>query len=394
MASKNPTVYLGYIDELIRECSSSSIEFTSNKIGGKPVWATDIKNSTPSCKICGLKLILVAQLYAPLENSPYHRCLFVFACINSSCWNQNKSWVCIRCQVIDPTYIVHNPVVEMKTIVNKNVSSEWCGDAEDWGSESEGDDENGNVETGITNLSLSEECSQDNNASSIVVGATGSVTTPVASAEIEGGEEDVVEMESPVSSQVNVMSLLHSSVSVPQVSSQQAFQFVPYYLNFDPEVLDTSSSPDSHVASLLHAYSKCHPVDNAISSGGCDGGEGYEKSVPGHGDKMFHRFVSRVRQNPGHVIRYCRDNSEILWMSRSEPVSELRCRNCHAPLQFECQLLSTLIPCILLQLSPNGSGEEGHLEFGCVYVFTCSENCWSDGDVWREETVIVQAEVY
>lgn len=37
MASKTPIVYLGFIDEQIRESGSSSVDFTANKIGGKPV---------------------------------------------------------------------------------------------------------------------------------------------------------------------------------------------------------------------------------------------------------------------------------------------------------------------------------------------------------------------
>ncbi|KAI5712151.1 hypothetical protein M8J75_006242 [Diaphorina citri] len=369
MASKTPIVYLGFIDEQIRESGSSSVDFTANKIGGKPVWTTDINNSTPSCKICGIKLVLVVQLYAPLENSPYHRSLFVFACINSNCWNQNKSWVCIRCQVIDPTYTVNNPTQQSKVAVNQNLS-QWCGDADDWGSDSEADDENGNIETGMDNLTVSGEDSNLGNGASSM-GATGFVTTPVATAEIEGGEGDVVEIESPIGTQVNVMSLLHASMPVPQVSSQ-CFQFVPHYLNFEPETLDCESSPDSHVASLLHAYAKSNPVDNALSSAGAGGGgEGYEKSAPGHGDKMFHRFVSRIRHNPGHVVRYCRDDCEVLWMSRAEVTKDLKCSHCASPLTFECQLLSTLIPSLLLQLSPQGSGEEGHLEFGCGSPGVC-----------------------
>lgn len=81
--------------------------------------------------------------------------------------------------------------------------------------------------------------------------------------------------------------------------SSQSFQFVPFYLNFEPES-PVSESPDKHVSSLLEAYTQSNPTDNAMSSAG---GEGYEKSAPEHGDKCFHRFISRIRQNPGHVIR-------------------------------------------------------------------------------------------
>ena len=34
--------------------------------------------------------------------------------------------------------------------------------------------------------------------------------------------------------------------------------------------------------------------------------------------------------------------------------------------------------------------EKTCLDFGCLYVFTCSESCWDDGEGVREEYVIIQ----
>lgn len=42
---------------------------------------------------------------------------------------------------------MNNPTQQSKVAVNQNLS-QWCGDADDWGSDSEADDENGNIETG------------------------------------------------------------------------------------------------------------------------------------------------------------------------------------------------------------------------------------------------------
>lgn len=69
--------------------------------------------------------------------------------------------------------------------------------------------------SGITSLSLAS--NGDHNGACSILGATGIVTNPVASAEIEEGEGDVVEIDSPLSTQVNVMSLIHNSMPVPQV---------------------------------------------------------------------------------------------------------------------------------------------------------------------------------
>ena len=34
-----------------------------------------------------------------MENSSYHRSLYIFACIQPACWNQVQSWKCFRGQV-------------------------------------------------------------------------------------------------------------------------------------------------------------------------------------------------------------------------------------------------------------------------------------------------------
>lgn len=31
--------------------------------------------------------------------------------------------------------------------------------------------------------------------------------------------------------------------------------------------------------------------------------EHYEKTLPAHGDKLFHQFVSRISANPGQILR-------------------------------------------------------------------------------------------
>lgn len=34
-----------------------------------------------------------------------------------------------------------------------------------------------------------------------------------------------------------------------------------------------------------------------------DKSEGYEKSLPAHGDKLFESFASTIRKNPGQILR-------------------------------------------------------------------------------------------
>ena len=41
-----------------------------------------------TCMLCGRPLSLVVQLYSPLQYSPYHRFILLFACTKPQCWNK------------------------------------------------------------------------------------------------------------------------------------------------------------------------------------------------------------------------------------------------------------------------------------------------------------------
>lgn len=62
-----------------------------------------------------------------------------------------SSWVALRRQETDPTFTLPSPAEETKISQAEDSCSGWCENAEDWGSESEADDENGNIGAGIVN---------------------------------------------------------------------------------------------------------------------------------------------------------------------------------------------------------------------------------------------------
>lgn len=123
--------------------------------------------------MCQLPLPLVVQIYAPLENSSYHRTLYVFACINPNCWNHNEryictkphalilklqhhfflySWVCLRIQTLE----------QVEDISSQSIASpkttDWCADADDWGDGNANlAEENGNIISNLERISDEEE---------------------------------------------------------------------------------------------------------------------------------------------------------------------------------------------------------------------------------------------
>lgn len=96
------------------DCPSLHLSPFENKVGGYPVsrqrfntllpFKSLIKNvqdfyqeclltSAPSCRCCHSPLVLLVQVYCPLEASPYHRLLHIFCCTQSDCWNNSKRQV-------------------------------------------------------------------------------------------------------------------------------------------------------------------------------------------------------------------------------------------------------------------------------------------------------------
>ncbi|GLV31748.1 toys are us [Carabus blaptoides fortunei] len=144
MAQNNLKVLLGYEDEPVLDKHNGMVNFTTNKIGGKPNWPTANEIEEPACPLCEFPRPLVIQIYAPLENSSFHRTLYLFACINPNCWNQNDSWICLRSQVVEQNTDVEN----VATVASSNTCAvtDWCQDADDW------DDNNANINEENGNL--------------------------------------------------------------------------------------------------------------------------------------------------------------------------------------------------------------------------------------------------
>lgn len=430
MARKNARILLGFEDECVTDKHKSLLNFSTNKIGGKPDWPVD-GVATPVCKLCGLTLPLVLQIYAPLENNPYHRTLFVFGCVNPNCWNQNESWVCIRSQILEVKGDHDGPETE-----NSLTTTDWCCDADDWGDDNNvnNNEENGNVirasETCSGRLSDDEdetesyeddvrvqlgqlnvnECNANwdggggghGGAAVQEGGAVGRLHSPSASAEIEGEESEVVSIDTPTAPQHDLIALLQEVAQLPSEISglcrSGSLQFSSAFISVgeeDVNVVATTTHVSEHVRDLLQEYqqkssedgSPLHSPQHEKSHGEQIVVEKYEKSVPTHGDKFFHYFISRIQENPGQILRYCRDVGVPLFLYPEQNLPS-RCQHCHGEMVFEMQVLPTLISKLQLLGAPGGT----HLEFGTVMIFCCKQSCWFPGEKVREEAVVVQAE--
>lgn len=440
MAKSKSVVYLGYEDEEVTEKHRNLMNSTVNKIGGCPDWpVADIK--VPNCPICSSVRPLLVQIYAPLDNSQFHRTLYIFACLHPSCSNNSKGWICLRTQNLDTSNcdLESASVISSKNKKSQSQKMAWCSGADDWGDDTEDlnqNEENGNV-IKMDNFRLSDDedesnsmendlicaldtldvddknanCgSQEDGSNGVLgggagIGAFGTVNIQSVCAEIEGGESDVVLVETPqLIPDRNLVALLkESNTDLCKITDPTLRSF---FLAVDEE--RSVSSPTNyfgltdHVRDLYQEYKKLEDSLGSVSpmtpptgsglvgngGGGIDGeGEMYEKGIPVHGDIMFHNFLSSIQANPGQLIRYSRDGHPLLIAPLTEPIP--KCPNCGGETICELQILSTLIPKLRMQQNDDAAP----IEYGNVLIFTCRNSCWDTPDKMRYESIIVQKEI-
>ncbi|XP_059620940.1 programmed cell death protein 2-like [Phlebotomus argentipes] len=409
MAVNWPVVYLGYPDEYVSEKHASSVDFTTNKIGGTPNWPIS-GITVPNCPLCGLARPLVLQIYAPLEGSQFHRTLYVFSCLNS-CSSQSSSWLCVRSQTLEKTF--EKDTTRFRGAESHTVNVNWCAGANDWDVPEDtklADAENCNEENGNT-ISKSDKMSdEDDESNSTEVdllniienvhidernansgaqegGAAAVNNSPKASAEIEMDETELIIIDSPVVPQRDLIALFRQNSVLS--SEQVNLTLRSFFINVAEESQSAVEHSD-HIRDLIQEYQK-KDEDLKKSPEGAGGGEilgdgeHYEKGVPAHGDVMFHAFITRIQENPGQILRYSRNTVPLLISYLKESIP--KCTYCGSDLICELQLLPTIIPHLQLE-----NCDQAPIEFGNVLIYTCSKSCWDTPDKMRIENVIVQEE--
>lgn len=341
-------------------------------------------------------MLLAVQIYAPLDDSPNHRTLYVFCCLDGKCHYQTGGWVCYRDEAKDTS-----PTSNAKpaaTVASNNPTS-WVDDADDWD-----DDDAGNSPNEVT-------CEPEIPIGSLMITSnqsTGEIplqgtaessepTSTMPSAEVEGMEESVTLDDAPPVPTTNIRALLGpSSVSLPELFTAA---FSSFYLSVveEPPASAQSSKLDSRVRELMDEYQKREKCDwkkiesSAAKSSSSE--ETYEKCHPSHGDQLVHKFITRVQQSgPEQLIRYQRSASPLLLRPINDRLPS--CRYCSANLVFEMQLMPHLSRRLTLTDFPDNPNP---VEIGTVIIFTCSQSCWETDSglaAPRQENLIVQAELF
>lgn len=109
--------------------------FLTNKVGGEPDWPPVVSGPSPRCGGCGAPSVHVVQVYCPLDTSPYHRNLHLFACPAAECSGRPESWTVLRSQCLEAAAQTRGrPLPAQDAPLS---ATDWCDTADDWGTEKE-----------------------------------------------------------------------------------------------------------------------------------------------------------------------------------------------------------------------------------------------------------------
>ncbi|KAJ8765903.1 hypothetical protein K2173_020419 [Erythroxylum novogranatense] len=340
----------------------------TSKVGGIPDWPFPLETLPERlllCDACGIKLCLVAQVYAPVSDGSLKiddRLLLVFGCTKPNCGSSSISYRALRIQRSSEERESPAGSQDESPLTAYCVSgskSNWPEDPDDESDDNMDLDALANALSEAGSLASQSKKSFKNLKSQIVI-----KPSPV--------HARVVDMETPV---------------------------LPCFYVYTQE---EASSRD--VPSLCSNYSAL-----SIKIKGSDGGnhekeeaweeEAYEYDKALTADRTYLKFKKKLDGNPEQCFRYLYGGKPLL--ATAEVGEAGSCKLCDSPRHYEMQLMSPLI--YFLQEAADDSQKHSleNWNWMTLIVHTCSMNCSNkldgeessaDGWVVAEEGVIVQFE--
>nr|XP_020840668.1 programmed cell death protein 2-like isoform X3 [Phascolarctos cinereus] len=318
MAAAATTVLLGLRDAEMRGNFEDFQDgaWAINKMGGVPDSLPTVPAPRPGCARCGAAMAHVVQVYCPLEGSPYHRLLHVFACVHSDCVGQRGSWKVFRSQFLQMQEEYAQGTELKRKEENNFAVKDWCEGAEDWG-----DDSESNRAPWITSDLLDSDIGDNVNVDEDreCMSQLQELTLDEALSDSHSFGHTIPAREGHV--------LPSSSVPV----------FQPYYINVVDEEDYTNFVDTNHAQKLLQEYRQR---------------EGIELDL---------LIAQRYSWNGQPLFITC---------PSSDATGIPSCSNCGSCRVFEFQLMPALVSMLkntLLDIS---------VEFGTVLIYTCQKSCW------------------
>ncbi|XP_042523886.1 programmed cell death protein 2-like [Dipodomys spectabilis] len=353
-AVRKPPVLLGLRDAAVRDGLTGPSAWTASKLGGVADALPAVAAPRPACARCGRPLALVVQLYCPLEGSPFHRLLHVFACAQPTC--ADGGWKVLRSQCLQ---VREKEAAEAQKQESGLAAESWCEGADDWGGDGE--------------------------------------ETPAPQLPLDFGKDSYCAKDADCTVQLQGLCLKDTGVDAACPASQHRGmavptgvpQFQPFYICVvDEEDFRDLVSLD-HAYNLLRDYEQREGIhmDQLLSQSFSDAGdEKYEKTKIKSGDQMFYKFMKRIAACQDQILRYSWSGEPLFLSCPTSGITEVpACGHCGGPRTFECQLMPALVTML------NSAHLGLCVEFGTVLVYTCEKSCWPQNhQTPMEEFCIIQ----
>ncbi|KAK8934795.1 hypothetical protein KSP39_PZI015150 [Platanthera zijinensis] len=367
-------VILGMPGQWAQNFLESSDHYTT-KIGGLPDWPISemfIKSDLLKCVLCGERLCLIAQIYAPISTEKSNideRVIYLFGCMIPKCGSHAKCWRALRVQQCNsgPLYDNHH---DSKPSTNCN------GEGKLFVSP------NG-VSFEENSVCGSEEVTQE---------AYDDLDFDELARELSEVSFQVVQSKKAKSS----LSLeVNKKIMQPKQTVNKINYSIPVvpcfyiYPHEDRSVGDTIAV-SANYDSLLTKQDDNSSKDNQNQE--FWGGEEYEYDKAVGVDRTFLKFKKRMDACPEQCFRYSYGGNPLLVKPELKEPSP--CNLCGSPRQFEMQLM----PPLLYFLLEGSDGLSVRLpeewNWMTILVYTCSSSCCqgSPANTWAvaEEEIIIQ----
>ncbi|KAJ1273086.1 hypothetical protein BS78_06G253200 [Paspalum vaginatum] len=311
----------------------------TTKIGGVPDWPTgdiSIKPETLQCSLCGTKLCLVAQVYAPVAKlNIEERIIYVLVCPTPQCGPKPQSWKVLRIQKCN------------------NVK------------QTEGDsDELGQLDAPSTTVPEEQndkKRSPDINDDVFDLDALAEALEQAATLASNSKKKNKSQRaNAPVKRPV-----------LKERAGDPSIPFLPcFYIYYDKELHGGKGTAGSSSSDFV--------LDKEIMDTANDEeekweGEKYEYDKAIGADRTFLRFKKRLDAYPQQCFRYSYCGKPLLATMKLQDAGT--CRLCGSPRRYELQLMSPLS--YFLHEAGHGSSNYAPSSWTwlTVIIYTCSKSC-------------------